>query len=532
MKRADISFFVYRLQHMLYVRFYVLAIQSVRLYKRMRRRFVKHLRRFLHHFTVILYLLITAPIGMVYNGLRKPTRSFSATIIGAYRLVGFTAACVLLFLCVAAQADCVLAQAVTYRGQHIGYVASADVLQEGMATAQQMMQFFDVKEQPRTVFTVVSNDKLSDADTISNAIIAEHSDELATSDGLFIDEKYIGAVTDSNALQALLEDIRTANDDGTESKPSVFVQNVKVLSGAYPKNTVISSAEMRQKLEATKTNPQYYTAVSGDSLIRIARVHGLSLAELRQKNPAFQSTDVLHIGDRLLVKEATALLQVCRYVTREYTETIPYETKIYYDDGHYANEQRIVQHGVNGKREVKAEIAYVDGVESQRTVLKSTTIKKAITKKIQMGTINGSRPQSSGVATGSFKWPLPHFKTITSPYGARWGTMHQGIDISGYNAYGASIVAADGGTVYAVNRTHSWGTGIFAGYGYAVIIDHGGGMRTLYAHCSDVIVNPGQRVDKGQTIAFVGNTGMSTGPHLHFEIRVNNKRVNPLPYLQ
>ena len=86
--------------------------------------------------------------------------------------------------------------------------------------------------------------------------------------------------------------------------------------------------------------------------------------------------------------------------------------------------------------------------------------------------------------------------------------------------------------MYAVNSTSTWGTGIFAGYGYAVIINHGNGVKTLYAHCSKIAVKAGQKVTKGQTIAYIGSTGYSTGAHLHFEVRVNNRRVNPLPYLQ
>ena len=123
-------------------------------------------------------------------------------------------------------------------------------------------------------------------------------------------------------------------------------------------------------------------------------------------------------------------------------------------------------------------------------------------------------------------------RTITSYFGRRWGTLHQGLDISGYNAMGKPIVAADGGKVFAVNSTGTWGTGIFAGYGYAVIIDHGNGVKTLYAHCSKIAVRAGQKVTKGQTIAYIGSTGYSTGAHLHFEVRVNNRRVDPLPYLQ
>ncbi len=133
---------------------------------------------------------------------------------------------------------------------------------------------------------------------------------------------------------------------------------------------------------------------------------------------------------------------------------------------------------------------------------------------------------------GEFAWPLPGFTKITSPYGPRssMGDFHTGFDISGRNAagdlcYGYPVVAANAGTVIAVRNLGS------KSYGRYIFIDHGGGCKTLYAHLSKVEVKEGDTVKRGQEIGKAGSTGNSTGAHLHFELRLENKLVNPADHL-
>ncbi len=131
---------------------------------------------------------------------------------------------------------------------------------------------------------------------------------------------------------------------------------------------------------------------------------------------------------------------------------------------------------------------------------------------------------------GEMMWPVPGFGTISSYYGWRWNKSdyHTGIDITGSGVNGATIVAANSGKVAKVNTSYVPGKG----YGIYVIIDHGGGMVSLYGHCSAILVSEGQTVAKGTPIAKVGSTGWSTGPHLHFEIRKNGNHTNPIAYLK
>ncbi len=136
---------------------------------------------------------------------------------------------------------------------------------------------------------------------------------------------------------------------------------------------------------------------------------------------------------------------------------------------------------------------------------------------------------------GTFTWPVPRCYVITSGVGWRWGSYHKGIDISQPGIAGSPIVAANSGTVIKVAATCTHNYGKYSnccgnGYGRYVMIDHGGGYVTLYAHMTDVLVSEGQVVTRGEQIGTVGSTGHSTGPHLHFEIRLKNNIENPMNY--
>ncbi|MCR5090338.1 MAG: peptidoglycan DD-metalloendopeptidase family protein [Oscillospiraceae bacterium] len=147
-----------------------------------------------------------------------------------------------------------------------------------------------------------------------------------------------------------------------------------------------------------------------------------------------------------------------------------------------------------------------------------------------IGSAEGSMGLNAGAAsgTGSFVWPVPCSTRVTSRFGYRSDPFtgetkyHSGIDIDGYGNEGGAIVAADGGTVTTAAYSD--------GYGNYVIIDHGNGYQTLYAHMSGFAVGSGQSVSQGQTIGYLGSTGRATGTHLHFEIFINGERTDPAQF--
>ena len=141
-------------------------------------------------------------------------------------------------------------------------------------------------------------------------------------------------------------------------------------------------------------------------------------------------------------------------------------------------------------------------------------------------------PDSTRTPTGTLQWPLPVAGTITSQFGHRVDPItgevssHTGTDIA--CAEGTPILAAADGIVTVANGLDSWG----GSYGYYIQIDHGGGLETLYAHCSSICVTTGQRVQAGEVIGYVGHTGRSTGSHLHLETYVNGIRADSMLFFQ
>lgn len=143
---------------------------------------------------------------------------------------------------------------------------------------------------------------------------------------------------------------------------------------------------------------------------------------------------------------------------------------------------------------------------------------------------------SSPIITGSgYTWPCPGFYYLTSEWNEdRYSYNHGGIDIAGGGIMGTPVVAAESGVVFASNSSchHNWGKngscGCGGGYGNFIFLDHGNGKTTVYGHLSSLTVGYGSKVSKGQVIGYVGSTGNSTGPHLHFECRLNNVKYNPM----
>lgn len=334
---------------------------------------------------------------------------------------------------------------------------------------------------------------------------------------LTVDDKVIGAAESMDILTALLDEVKAdyVNENTTASG---FLQEVEITYDYIPVDVEQDLDVMRQSLASDSEGEATYTVVSGDTYGGIAYAHGMSLSELMELNPE-ASLSKLMPGDILVVKKAIPYLSVWTTEQVTYTEPIECPVETVEDDSMYEGTSKILVQGTEGESLVTASVSYLDGVEQGRTVTSTETVREPTTTTKAVGT--KERPKT--MPTGTFQWPIRgrinSYFGYRSIFGGR--SYHSGIDIDG--SYGQTIVASDGGKV-----TFS---GWKSGYGYVVIISHGSGVQTYYAHCSSLLVSAGAEVYKGQAIARVGSTGRSTGNHCHFEIRINGTAVNPLSYL-
>ena len=348
------------------------------------------------------------------------------------------------------------------------------------------------------------------------------SDELGMVEyayALYIDGEPVAATTFPNALEEMLDQLKkgyiTAN-----TVDSYFVENVEIKQEYVDASLVMNLGNIAEILNATKAGEVTYTVEAGDSYYYIAELYSMSVDDLLNANPGYDPK-LLRVGDVLTISNAVPYLTVVNVERQNYVQDVPYPVDYEDDNTMYQGDYKVISPGVFGKADVTANVTYINGEETDRQVVASVTLSEPVTETQARGTI----PRPTWFPTGSFRWPCNG--TITSYFGRRntgirgASTYHQGLDIA--NSYGTAIYAADGGTV-----TYSGWRG---GYGYLVIIDHGNGYQTYYGHNSSLVVSAGEHVYKGQQIARMGSTGVSSGNHCHFGILINGTFVNPLNYL-
>lgn len=226
------------------------------------------------------------------------------------------------------------------------------------------------------------------------------------------------------------------------------------------------------------------------------------------------NTEIYDSEKALEYLKENRLLNVKCQVETTYKGAVNFDTIKKEDATMYKGSIKIEKEGETGENLITASVSYVNGEEVSREIIKEEVLKVPVNQ-IE---IVGTKDAPSGY--GNFIMPISG--KLTSEYGQRWGRLHGGVDLAAPE--GTPIKASDNGEVIFADYSGS--------YGLLVKVDHKNGYMTYYAHCSKINVNVGDTVLKGDIVALVGNTGNSTGPHCHFEIRYKNEPVDPMTFFR
>lgn len=450
---------------------------------------------------------ISVEFGRLVSYIKRNSVAAKSTVIGFFVFA----------VILALVANVKVGYAVVFNNKTIGYVAQKDVtrakidgIYKEITDAIQDETVVDVSAELVPAFA--PNSKFVREEDVEGIIKNELS-YYVDGTSVYIDGNFAFAAKDEAEAKVILDDYQKKVCGGgtiisSESENEISFKNEKVVyTQLLDKDAAIS------RLAGTDSKEGLHTVVEGDTLWSIGINNDIPTDHLMSMNNL--ESEVLQIGKVLRVKYPDPLMDIKVVKDITYTEYHPYETEKIYDktlnQGTYSTQQK----GSNGETRIRATVTYINDHEVEREITEKTVISEPVNEILRVGT----KPKPKTAATGKFARPVSG-GYVSSSFGNRSRGYHTGIDWA--LSYGSPIYASDGGTVTA----SGWG----GGYGKMIKINHGNGYETLYAHCSKLVVSSGKKVAKGQLIGYVGSTGNSTGPHLHFEIRKNGAYLNPAKY--
>ncbi len=337
---------------------------------------------------------------------------------------------------------------------------------------------------------------------------------------IVVDGKEAVVLDSEESAKAVLADIK---DDFAKESDTVIIEKAKFQEKIEIKevNTDLDSLQSKKEAKNKLLHGGRVKAVhvvkKGETFAGLAKANNMTERDLLAANPDVDPKK-LEVGSKITVMKPGAMvnMEVSKLVTAN--QKIKHKVIEKKTDEMYEGDIEVKTEGKNGKRVVTSRIQTVNGKEIANTAIVEIVRSQPVTEVLLVGT--AERPPSVG--DGKYIWPAASGTyRISSEYGARWGRNHNGIDMA--CPQGTDVLAADGGIV-------TW-AGYKGSFGYLVIIDHQNGYETYYAHNSQLLVSAGDEVYEGMHIAESGNTGRSTGPHIHFEVRTGGVPYNPRNYL-
>ncbi len=436
-------------------------------------------------------------------GLRKRSR-MSAAIISASFLIGLAAFASNYSIGYTVKVDDKIVGTVPTKTEYYEVLDKVKTEIETIADIE-----FAPKTSEEFSVEIISKDKFTEKEELEENLKAT-SEEMEEAYVISADGEFVAALTNEEDARTLvfeyLESFTEEENVTVSYAPEVLVE----LSYA-PKGEITDYETAREKF--SKGECIKHTVKADETAEYIAEHYGITEEKLLADNEVEEIFEGMLLS--VYTKNPIIPIKTVEYINGEID--IPFEIVEKEDNSIYEGQTKIAVRGVNGKKYLNAYITRVNGIITHENVIDSRILSEPVTQ-VQL---KGTKTPPSSYGTGEFI--MPTSGRLSSSYGRRWGRTHAGIDLAA--STGTPIYAADNGIVVESEYKNN-------GYGKIIKIDHQNGYVTYYAHCSSLYVNVGDVVAKGDKIAAVGNTGRSTGPHLHFEIRKDGNHQNPFNFIK
>jgi len=412
---------------------------------------------------------------------------------------------------------------VTAGGQVIGQVASQDEVWVALQELEEdNAHLYGLPVAPIDKIDLVpihSDSQLIAGDGLRSAL-ARHVRFGVSGAGISVNGQVKVVLLDQAVAEKTLQDF-TARYQANGASVR-FEEAVAVVPVTVPAPQVVSEQDALALLGGSVVKPATYTVKNGDTLWQLAQTLHIGVSTLASDNPGM---DINHlgIGEVINLDRVSQLVNVLATYQATIDEAVPYQVQWQKDSNLGYGQTELAQSGRPGREQVLALVTEENGSEIKRQVLQRQVLAAPVPEIERTGGDIQIASRGGDYHGGRLIWPASG--SITSPFGMRtiFGRreFHAGIDIGA--GYGQPVVAAAPGVVTF--------TGWESGYGRTVMVSHGNGLSTLYAHLSSIVVNQGQSVRQGQELGRVGETGDATGPHVHFEVHENGTPVNPVYFL-
>lgn len=415
---------------------------------------------------------------------------------------------------------------VNYNGNELGTIQNEASYNEAQALVMDKLTYTANDESVITTPTfsvklMSDTDNAVNVDDLSELIIESGDISVTDAYGFYINNELIGVYTEEEMLRlkTVLEQLLGAYYTSNTATVD-FVDSVAITQGRFLETNLSTADDAIELVTSERTVEAYYVIQKNDSVSLIASKLAMSKDELLEYNPFLANGT--HTGDLVTYYYTEPYLSVMTTRFENYDQTVEMQIVYQYSSKLERGCEYMKQRGSSGSENVTALITEINGVESERMVISNTVIEEMVPRVFVTGTKENTTIDDMSIIEqlGTFCWPVGGDNYVSSLYGYRsWDhSTHRGIDIAAKK--GTPIYAAASGTV-TMARTYST-------YGKLVVIDHGNGIKTYYAHQSAILVSEGDYVEKGDLIGEVGMTGSASGNHLHFELRIGNDRVDPL----